>query len=865
MKRILIVVLSLSMLFFGGASLSASTLCDGGYSYSVQKPEKKEKPQKKAKKDKKTKKGKKGEVPPAVEAKPEKKGPESMDKFIKKNAQVKDGLVKVIRQDDKYYFAVPDTLLGKEILIVSRLTRAAAGIRGMFSGYAGDQVNETVIFFEKGPDDKIFIREMNYDEMADPSSVMYDNLKRSSLQAIIGSFEIKAQNAAKDTSVIDVTDFFNSDNARLYFGQWEKRSFSLMNMEKDKSYVSSVRTYPINTEVTVVKTYSRNNGLSPATFEFNVSMVKLPEDLMTPRYFDPRVGYFTANYVSFDKNPQGVENVRMITRWRLEPKPEDMEKYMAGELVEPAKPIVYYIDPTTPPEWVPYLIQGVNDWAKVFEKAGFKNAIYARMAPTAEEDSTWSLEDARYSAIVYKPSDIPNASGPHVHDPRTGEILESHINWYHNVMKLIHHWYFVQCGPLDPGAQKMTFDTELMGQLIRFVSSHEVGHTLGLRHNFIGSASYTPEQLRDADFLRENGSSTTLMDYSRFNYVAQPEDNIPRELLFPRLSHYDEWAIEWGYRRYYQFSTPEEELPYLNEITTAKLENPYYRFGTETSSNDPRYQSEDFTNNQMVANALGINNLKIVMDNLTDWTATPNTGYEDLREMHGEVLNQYLRYVGHVAKWVGGRYETPKYRNQEGALYEPVEKAKQEEALEWIDDYVFKAPLWLIPENIMDKTGMSPRTYMERIYSRTFSALISKRVLSNMYQDELYNKTEAYTMKEYFADLYRYVFTQPKATDPYARLLQKTYVKALCDLYTGESDTWGKLLGVASPDNTDVVSMTVYQMDYLKGRMAALEKSYSDPAVKGHFKYLEGMIDKALEDGFNSAIDESSSGVVISF
>lgn len=862
MKHFLTIALCAMMLFSGGISSAASLPENDGNRYSVQKSEKKDKKDRKVKKNRK---GKKGEAVPAPEAKPEKKkGPEALDKFIKKDAEVKDGLVKIISQDDKFYFAVPDSLLGKEILVVSRLTRAAAGVRGMFSGYAGDQVNQTVIFFEKGPDDRIFIREMDYSEMAEPSSAMYENLKRSSLQAIIGSFAIKAQNAAKDTSVIDVTDFFNSDNARLYFGQWEKRMFGIMNMEKDKSYVSSMRTYPINTEVSVVKTYARKEGSSPATFEFNVSMVKLPENPMTPRYYDPRVGYFTANYTSFDKNPQGVETVRMITRWRLEPKPEDMEKYMAGELVEPAKPIVYYIDPTTPPEWVPYLIQGVNDWAEVFEKAGFKNAIYARMAPTAEEDSTWSLEDARYSAIVYKPSDIPNASGPHVHDPRTGEILESHINWYHNVMKLIHHWYFVQCGPLDPGAQKMVYDTELMGQLIRFVSSHEVGHTLGLRHNFIGSASYTPEQLRDEDFLRENGSSTTLMDYSRFNYVAQPEDNIPRELLFPRLSHYDDWAIEWGYRRYYQFDTPEEELPYLNEITTEKLKNPYYRFGTETSSNDPRYQSEDFTDNQMEANALGIRNLKIVMDNLIDWTAVPNTGYEDLREMQGEVLNQYMRYVGHVAKWIGGRYETPKYRNQEGALYEPVEKEKQEEAMEWIADYVFDAPDWLVPEDIMDKTGVNPMSQMERIYSRTFSSLISKRVLSNMYRDEVDNGKDAYTLKGYFNGLYSCIFSQAEASDPYVRLMQKSYIKALCDLYTGESDTWGKLMGVASPDNTDVVSMTVYQLDYLKGRMSALEKSYSDPMVKGHFRYLGDMIGKALEDGYNSAIDGKSSGVIIS-
>ncbi|MFA6712569.1 MAG: DUF5117 domain-containing protein, partial [Bacteroidales bacterium] len=330
-----------------------------------------------------------------------KKEPMLIDKFIKKDAKVVKGMTTVYKQDDKFFIAIPDSLLGKDILMVSRVSKAAAGIRGNFSGYAGDDINEGLFRFEKGPNNKIFLREVSMRERSlDENKPMYQNVLNSNLNAILGSFDIKAWNKEKDVSIIDVTDFFMGDSDQLFFSKRDKASFKLAAQEKDKSYISDIKTFPINTEVKVVKTYARQEGLGNATYEINCSFVRLPDVPMTPRYYDERVGYFTSNYVDFDLNPQGVKNVKMITRWRLEPKPEDVEKYKRGELVEPANPIVFYIDPTTPKQWVPYLIQGVNDWQPLFEKAGFKNAIYAIEAPTAEEDSTWSLDDARHSAIV---------------------------------------------------------------------------------------------------------------------------------------------------------------------------------------------------------------------------------------------------------------------------------------------------------------------------------------------------------------------------------------------------------------------------------------------------------------------------------
>ncbi|MDD2595159.1 MAG: zinc-dependent metalloprotease [Bacteroidales bacterium] len=782
------------------------------------------------------------------------KGPVSIEKFLKKDASKMEGMTTVYKQDDKYYFAIPDSLFGKELLLVSRVSKSAAGMRGSFSGYAGDQINEGLFRFEKGPNNKIFLRSVFTRERSlSEDRPMYRNLQNSNLNAIVGSFDIKAWNNEKNLFIIDVTDFFMADSELFYFSKRGKSSFKLGGQDKEKSYIESIKTYPINTEVKVVKTFAKQESAGTATFEFNCSFVMLPEVPMTPRYYDERVGYFTANYTDFDKNPQGVESVKMITRWRLEPKPEDIEKYKRGELVEPVKPIVFYIDPTTPKKWVPYLIQGVNDWQPLFEKAGFKNAIYALEAPTAEEDPTWSLDDARHSAIVYKPSDIPNASGPHVHDPRSGEIIESHVNWYHNVMSLLRNWYFIQCSPVDTAARKMVFDDELMGQLIRFVSSHEVGHTLGLRHNFAGSAQFTVEQLRDPKFLAEHGHTTSIMDYSRFNFVAQPGDNIPRECLFPRLGTYDFWAIEWGYRRFLDIEDPDKELSMLNKWVIDKTKDPLYFFGTESSPSDPRYQSEDLGSNQMETCSLGIKNLQFIMDHLIEWTSEPNKDYSNLKILHNEVISQYRRYIGHVAKWVGGVYETPKTVEMEGDIYTPVPKERQVEAMNFLNKYVFQPQEWLVPDDIMNKLVSKPELVLDNTYKSVFSALLVKRVMLNLYEAELQNGSKAYTMNDLFKDLNKNVWgnlASGKTANPYQRLLQKSYTNALCGLFTGETSIMRPGVSMAK-DNTDIVSTIYYQLTDLQKRLKS--SPATDITTKAHNAYLVKVIDQAIEDGLKGS------------
>ena len=400
------------------------------------------------------------------------------------------------------------------------------------------------------------------------------------------------------------------------------------------SYIKDISSFPLNVEIRTIKSYRNTVTDNTFTMELNTSLVLLPKKPMRKRFADRRIGYFNERYTDYDANPQGVKVVSYIKRWRLEPKPGDMEKYLRGELVEPQKPILYYIDPATPKKWVPYLIQGITDWQAAFEKAGFKNAILAKEAPTAKENPDWSLEDSRHSAIVYKPSSFANAAGPIITDPRSGEILESHINWYHNLMSILREWYMIQCGPLDRRAQKMQFDDNLMGQLIRSVASHEVGHSLGLTHNYAASSSVPVEKLRDREWLEANGHTPSIMDYARFNYVAQPQDSVGERGLISRIGIYDHWAIEWGYRIFPEAKSADAEIPVMNKWVVEKLQNDKLRFGSEFTSDDPRTQTEDIGDNAMKAGEYGIRNLQRVVPNLIKWTYQEHENYRSLGQMY---------------------------------------------------------------------------------------------------------------------------------------------------------------------------------------------------------------------------------------
>jgi hypothetical protein len=803
-------------------------------------------------------------------------GPKPYSEVITAKAQTNRGLITAHKVDDKYYFEVPDSILGREILVVNRISRAAAGARSGFIGYAGDQISDNVISFEKGPNNKIFLKSISYQEVSkDSSGGMYNSVRNSNMQPIVASFEIKS--AAKDSitgakgSVLDVTDYLMGDNEILFFDSRSKRALGLGQYQKDNSYIVDVRSYPSNTQIKTVKTYvrtpqptpGRSSQLStpgmqptgsPTTYELSSSMILLPARPMQPRLFDPRVGYFATSYTDFDLNPQGVEQVRMVTRWRLEPKPEDVEKYLRGELVEPQKPIVFYIDPATPEKWVSYLIQGVNDWQVAFEKAGFKNAIYALEAPANNPE--WNIENANYSAIVYKPSDIPNASGPHVHDPRTGEILESHINWYHNVMSLLRNWYFIQAATVDPRARNIRFTDSLMGELIRFVSSHEVGHTLGLRHNFGSSSTVPVENLRNKAWVEANGHTPSIMDYARFNYVAQPEDNISEKGLFPRIGEYDKWAIEWGYRWFPQAKNPQEEQAILNKLTIEKLNDKKYWFGTESDPDDPRTQNEDLSDNAMKASAYGIRNLQRIIEKLPEWSREPAKGYTTLDELYGQVVSQFNRYMGHVAKNVGGIQTTPKTVEQQGAVVEFTPESRQKEAIQFLHEQLFKTPKWLVNEKITAYTADNPITTIGSLQDNILGRLISHSTLGKLLRFEE-AEANAYTAVEMLTDLKKGIWSElatRQAIDMYRRNLQKAYVEKLISIVKPaptSTSTPTVIFGASATSsvssNNDVISLAKLQLRTLQSDIRAALPAYKDVTSRAHLMDVSDRITAALD------------------
>jgi hypothetical protein len=801
-------------------------------------------------------------------------GPRPYKEIITDKAKTDDGLFKVHKVEDKYYFEIPDSLMNRDILVVNRISKAAAGMRiGGFFGYAGDQIGQNVIRFQKGPNNKVFLLNISYAEYAkDSTSPMFSAVNNSNIQPIAAAFDIKSFGKDSTGAVIEITDFINGDNDVLHFNSGLKSALRFAAIQSDKSYIVSVKSYPINIEIKTVKTYSRSPapptsggsgfgggaaGAGNMTVELNSSLVLLPKIPMQARYFDKRIGYFTVGYTDYDANPQGVETITLAKRWRLEPKEEDMEKYKRGELVEPKKPIVFYVDPATPKKWIPYLIMGVNDWELAFEKAGFKNAIMAKMAPTKQEDSTWSLDDARNSAIVYKPSDIANASGPSISDPRSGEIMESHINWYHNVMQLIHDWYMIQAAPNDPKARKMLYDDELMGQLIRFVSSHEVGHTLGLRHNFGSSSTVPVENLRNKAWVEANGHTPSIMDYARFNYVAQPEDNISEKGLFPRIGDYDIWAIKWGYTLLPQFKGPEEEKGYLNKWVIDNLKNRRLWWGDgESNQDDPRSQTEDLGDDAVKASMYGIKNLQRIIPNLLEWTKEENKDYSNLSDIYGQLTGQFSRYMGHVARNIGGIYLTPKTVEDTGVVYENEPKAKQKEAVAFLNSQLFITPSWIIGSGIYDRIGGSPLITIGNIQDNALNRLFSTNTLNKLIQAEAKNGSQAYTITELFNDLKRGIWSElaaKKPIDVYRRNLQKSYINILSNLLNPPSSSPPAITGPgititisSGPDKSDIKSVVRAHLAALKNEVNAAAAAIADPMSKYHLQDVSKRIDNAL-------------------
>ena len=778
---------------------------------------------------------------------------------ITAEAKTVTGFFKVHKVDDKYYFEIPDSLVGRDILTVNRIYKSAAEFRNAFlSGmmsYAGDWLSENVIRFDKAPGNKMMLKMISYKERSNDTTEngMAQLIADNNMQPIYASLPVKAINREKAGTVIDVTDFLNTDNAVFGFMPAIRPYTGLTGMAPDRSYIDTVLAFPMNIEVRTVKTFLRTQpgatSSTPFTLELNSSIVLLPKEPMKARQYDPRVGYFglsPTDYTDFDANPQGVKKVGNIWRWRMEPKPEDMDKYLRGELVEPQKPIIIYIDPLTPKKWVPWLMAGVNDWQSAFEKAGFKNAIMAKEAPTG--DSTWSIDDARHSALVYKPSEIPNAMGPCTKDPRTGEILETHISWYHNVMSMLYKWYFIQAGAIDPRARKPMFDDALMGQLIRFVSSHEIGHTLGLRHNWGASSTVPVENLRNKAWVEAHGHTPSIMDYARFNYVAQPEDNISEKGIFPRIGDYDKWAIEWGYKLVPGNKPTEEENKVLNQWIVDKLkEAPQYYFGIEkvpgdaATMNDPRNQREDLGDDAMLAGGYGIKNLKRILPNLVQWTKTPGENYDKAGEMYQALVDQFNLYMGHVAANIGGVYTTPKTAEQTGYVFVTVPKEKQKRAMAFLQEQLFTTPTWMVDKDLY-RISSADFVLVENVQKTVLLQLLDATVLGRLVGEEVLDDSKAYTATEMLNDLKRGIFSElpaHKAITLNRRNLQKIYVDKLLIILSPGRD------GLSN--GNDAISVLRAQVKELMKETQAAAAAAPDTATRMHLADLHDRLFNALK------------------
>ncbi|GAA4281064.1 zinc-dependent metalloprotease [Gaetbulibacter aestuarii] len=726
-------------------------------------------------------------TPTAGMKKPGKDGIKPYNQVITKNAKTDSGLFTIHKIDDDYFYEIPDSLFDREMLMVTRIAKTANGI-----GFGGGKQDEKVLRWQK-KDKMVLLRVVSYNVVASDSLPIHEAVVNSNFEPVLFTFPIKAIGKDSTSTVIDATPLFTKDVKPFGFPVRQRKNYKVTRLDNDLSYIESIKSYPLNIESRHVKTYAAgdppsNSDTGNISLMMSNSMILLPKTPMKRRMFDQRVGWFTTSQTDYGLEAQESKTIRFLDRWRLEVKDEDIEKFKRGELVEPKKPIVYYIDRATPKKWRKYIKEGIEDWQVAFEAAGFKNAIIAKDPPSKDEDPDWSPEDIRYSVVRYLASPIPNANGPHVSDPRSGEILESDINWYHNVMSLLRNWFFVQTAAINPEAQHVAFKDEIMGRLIRFVSSHEVGHTLGLPHNMGSSVAYPVDSLRSASFTKKFGTAPSIMDYARFNYVAQPGDK--DVALMPNIGIYDKYAIAWGYRPILEAKTADDEKETLDQWILKHDGDPLYRFGKQQSGGviDPSSQTEDLGDDAMKASMYGIANLKRIVPNLISWTAEDGKNYDDLKTMYEQVLGQFNRYMGHVTANIGGVYENYKTYDQDGAVYTHVDKAKQKEAMAFLQKQLFETPNWLIDENIFNKIESAGNVERIRGYQvRTLNNLLDFGRMARMSENETINGKNAYSMLNMMEDLRKGIWSElnsRRTIDLYRRNLQRAYLDRMAYLMT---------------------------------------------------------------------------------
>ena len=754
----------------------------------------------------------------------------SYSDVITEDAVTSEGLFDTHMIGDDLFYEIPMEFLAREMLLLTRIAKTPDG-----AGYGGSKTNTSTVRWEKR-DDRILLRLVGYDNFAADSTAIYTAVQNSNFEPIIMAFDIEVMSEDSSAVVIDVTELFTSDVALIGLQKRRRSTYGVRRVDSDRTFILRATAFPQNIEVRRILTYDAtdspsNEQSNTLSMEMAHSMLLLPDDPMEPRLCDERVGFFSTTQTDYGLDEQRAVNTCYVTRWRLEP--SDPEAFARGELVDPVSPIVYYIDPATPEKWVPYLKQGVEDWQVAFEEAGFSNAIVARDAPN---DPDWSPEDARYSVIRYLASDVQNASGPHVHDPRTGEILESDIQWYHNVMNLLRNWFFVQTAAVNDQARSVKFEDQVMGELIRFVSAHEVGHTIGLQHNMQASFSYSVEQLRTR-FVCEMGVASSIMDYARFNYVAQPGDDT---CLMPLVGPYDKFAIEWGYRPYLD-NDRHTEMDFLRKFVADKQEDPIYLFSSPTGS-DPSALTEAIGDDAMRASDYGVQNLKRIIDQLVDWTFEDGEDYSQLEELYNNVISQWSRYTGHVVANVGGVIRTRKRQGQDGVPYSAVEYAKQSAAIEYLNRQVFETPQWLLDPDILNRIQGSGAT--DLLQSRQRSALDQilnvDRMKRLIEQDFFGPSSSTYSLREMLNDLREGIWSevyQNRPTDTFRRSIQRAYIDRL-EMLMDDEDASG----------SDVASHVLNELELIMDAISQVQDRMAHDETRIHLQESMFRIERLIKN-----------------
>lgn len=775
---------------------------------------------------------------------------EPFSEVVPDDAEADEGLFTVHRAqtDDgsTLFFQIPDSLLGREMLLVSRLAQVPPDISPYTN--AGRKMAERVVRWTldgEGAAQRVLLKPVSYASVAGDSAAVSRSVEANTFEPILATFPVQARGPEGESVVIDATKLFTSDVQALSgFGAEARQALEIRGVDGERTFIDQAQSFPKNVNVRHTVTYRAAGTPTSAetgalSVQFNQSMVALPKDKMEPRRCDPRVGYFDVERINYGSDALKAEEECFISRWQLVPK--DMEAYRRGELVEPKNPIVYYLDPATPERWRPYFKKGIEDWNKAFRKAGFKNAVIAKDPPTG--DSTFTPEDVRYSTVRYVASDTRNAIGPSVVDPRTGQIMESDIIWYHNHIRSYRNRLMIETGAANPEARSLNLSDDLIGETMRQVIAHEVGHAIGLPHNMIASSSYPVDSLRSPTFTEKYGVAASIMDYARQNYIAQPGDGVER--FVRKIGPYDKYAVEWGYRRWPKLadSAVEERL---NRMIRAHADDPMYRFGG--SANDPRAQTEDLGDDPVEASRLAVKNLKRVVPNLVEWTEQPGDTYADLEQIYGELLGMWRQYMGHVTDVVGGVMEDRKVRGQEGFVYMPVAGTEQARAVQFLNEHAFQPPTWLLEEDILRRVdGNGAMERMRQLQAGVLRDLLRPdRLMRVAEQTARQPASDAYTLSELMRDakrgVWREVEAELPAVDPYRRQLQRGYLARAETLLENEELR-----------ASDVPAALRSQLQMLREQAGQAAQRAANPATRQHFEDVAARIERMLSPNGRTA------------